>query len=96
MTTGFTLGPRVLFTRGVCQYGIITDYQPRHRRRVPAQGFPRIATSGKLRMSSRKPRLGDRARITDYRDDKNPTLARALWIVQTRFLSHGSVCSGSL
>src|SRR5436190_3887726 len=83
MTTGFTLGPRVLFTReGLASTGIITDIS-RVTERVLLK-VPENRNINKLR-ASLESTFGTRARITDY-TETNPTLTRAL-DRSTRFLS---------
>jgi putative ABC transport system permease protein len=83
MTTGFTLGPRVLFTReGLAATGIVTDIS-RVTERVLLK-VPETHDIGELR-TRLESTLKERARITDYRET-NPTLTRALDRA-TRFLS---------
>jgi putative ABC transport system permease protein len=83
MTTGFTLGPRVLFTReGLASTGIITDIS-RVTERVLLK-LPENRNVEKLRADLQSA-FGARARITDY-TETNPTLTRAL-DRSTRFLS---------
>jgi putative ABC transport system permease protein len=83
MTTGFTLGPRVLFTReGLASTGIITDIS-RVTERFLLQ-VPETRNIGKLRENLQST-FGTRARIMDY-TETNPTLTRAL-DRSTRFLS---------
>ena len=83
MTTGFTLGPRVLFTReGLAGTGIITDISRVTERvllKLPEnQDLPAL----RARLESA---FGKRANITDY-TQTNPSLTRAL-DRSTRFLS---------
>lgn len=83
MTTGFSLGPRVLFTReGLSSTGIITDIS-RVTERVLLK-VPENRDIAELR-SRLEASLEKRTRITDYRET-NPTLTRALDRA-TRFLS---------
>ena len=83
MTTGFTLGPRVLFSReGLTRTGIITDIS-----RVTERVLLKIPDTQDLaalraRLESK---FGERASITDY-TETNPSLTRAL-DRSTRFLS---------
>jgi putative ABC transport system permease protein len=83
MTTGFTLGPRVLFTReGLANTGIISDIS-----RVTERVLLKLPDSHDL--AALRKRLestyGKRAGITDY-TETNPALTRALDRA-TRFLS---------
>jgi putative ABC transport system permease protein len=83
MTTGFTLGPRVLFSReGLTSTGIITDIS-----RVTERVLLKIPENQDL--AALRARLestfGERASITDY-TETNPSLTRAL-DRSTRFLS---------
>jgi putative ABC transport system permease protein len=83
MTTGFTLGPRVLFTReGLEGTGIITDIS-----RVTERVLLKLPENHDL--AALRTRLetayGKRASITDY-TETNPALTRAL-DRSTRFLS---------
>jgi putative ABC transport system permease protein len=83
MTTGFTLGPRVLFTReGLAGTGIITDIS-----RVTERVLLKLPENRDLRALRAKleETYGKRASITDY-TQTNPTLTRAL-DRSTRFLS---------
>jgi len=83
MTTGLTLGPRVLFTReGLASTGIISDISRVTERMLLK--IPETRNIGELR-SRLESSLGDRARITDF-TETNPTLTRALDRA-TRFLS---------
>jgi putative ABC transport system permease protein len=83
MTTGFTLGPRVMFTReGLARAGIVTDIS-RVTERILLK-LPESQDVGALR-SRLESVFGRRARITDY-TETNPTLTRALDRA-TRFLS---------
>jgi putative ABC transport system permease protein len=83
MTTGFTLGPRVLFTReGLASTGIVTDIS-RVTERVLLK-VPDTLDIGQLR-TRLEASFAQRARITDYRET-NPSLTRALDRA-TRFLS---------
>jgi putative ABC transport system permease protein len=83
MTTGFTLGPRVLFTReGLASTGIITDISRVTERMLLK--VPENQDIGEIR-TRLESALQQRARITDYRET-NPTLTRALDRA-TRFLS---------
>ncbi len=83
MTTGFTLGPRVLFTReGLTSTGIITDIS-RVTERVLLK-LPENRSVEKVR-AALESTFGTRARITDY-TETNPALTRAL-DRSTRFLS---------
>jgi putative ABC transport system permease protein len=83
MTTGFTLGPRVLFTReGLAGTGIITDISRVTERMLLK--LPENRTPGEIRPKLESV-LGERARITDY-TETNPTITRALDRA-TRFLS---------
>ena len=89
MTTGFTLGPRVLFTReGLAGTGIITDIS-RVTERVLLK-LPENSNLGQLR-ARLESTFGERARITDF-SETNPTLTRALNRA-TRFLSMVSLIS---
>jgi putative ABC transport system permease protein len=83
MTTGFTLGPRVLFTRdGLATTGIITDIS-----RVTERFLLKLPEN--LNPEALRERLesafGERANISDY-TETNPQLTRALNRA-TRFLS---------
>lgn len=83
MTTGFTLGPRVLFTReGLTATGIVSDISRVTERvllKLPEkQDLPAL----RARLEST---YGKRANITDY-TETNPALTRAL-DRSTRFLS---------
>ncbi len=83
MTTGFTLGPRVLFTReGLAGTGIITDIS-----RVTERFLLKVPETRNIETlrSGLESAFGPRARITDY-TETNPTLTRAL-DRSTRFLS---------
>jgi putative ABC transport system permease protein len=83
MTTGFTLGPRVLFTReGLAATGIITDIS-----RVTERVLLKLPENRDLQALRAKleSTYGKRASITDY-TQTNPTLTRAL-DRSTRFLS---------
>src|SRR5262245_2220118 len=83
MTTGFTLGPRVLFTReGLAATGIVTDIS-----RVTERVLLKLPENQDL--AALRERLqstfGKRAAITDF-NETNPALTRAL-DRSTRFLS---------
>jgi putative ABC transport system permease protein len=83
MTTGFTLGPRVLFTReGLASTGIVTDIS-----RVTERFLLKVPENRNIETlrASLQSTFGPRARITDY-TETNPTLTRAL-DRSTRFLS---------
>jgi len=83
MTTGFTLGPRVLFTReGLATTGIVTDIS-----RVTERFLLKVPENRNIETlrASLQSTFGPRARITDY-TETNPTLTRAL-DRSTRFLS---------
>src|SRR5688572_718511 len=86
MTTGFTLGPRVLFTReGLASTGIVTDIS-----RVTERVLLKLPEDRDLEgISALRKKLasayGERVVITDY-TQTNPTLTRALNRA-TRFLS---------
>jgi putative ABC transport system permease protein len=83
MTTGFTLGPRVLFTReGILSAGIIVP-NSRITERVLLK-LPPEHDLERMRDSIAEV-FGRRARVTDY-TESNPTLTRAL-DRSTRFLS---------
>jgi len=83
MTTGFTLGPRVLFTReGLAGTGIITDISRVTERMLLKLPEDRDPAEVRAKLESA---LGERARITDY-TETNPTITRALDRA-TRFLS---------
>jgi putative ABC transport system permease protein len=83
MTTGFTLGPRVLFTReGIASAGIIVP-NSRITERVLLK-LPPEHDLERMRESIDEV-FGRRARVTDY-TESNPTLTRAL-NRSTRFLS---------
>src|SRR6266850_2729421 len=83
MTTGFTLGPRVLFTReGLSSTGIIVP-NSRITERVLLK-LPPDHDLDSMRQSISKV-FGRRARVTDY-TETNPQLTRAL-DRSTRFLS---------
>lgn len=83
MTTGFTLGPRVLFTReGLASTGIVTDISRVTERMLLK--LPETSDVDKIR-ARLESNFGNRARITDY-TETNPTLTRALDRA-TRFLS---------
>ena len=83
MTTGFTLGPRVLFTReGLASTGIIIPGS-RITERVLLK-LPPNQQLGQMRQSLTEV-FGRRARITDY-TETNPQLTRALDRA-TRFLA---------
>jgi len=83
MTTGFTLGPRVLFTReGLTKTGIVTDIS-----RVTERVLLKLPENRNVEIlrASLQSAFGTRARITDY-TETNPTLTLAL-DRSTRFLS---------
>ena len=83
MTTGFTLGPRVLFTRqGLASTGIIVAGS-----RITERVLLKLAPASDLSQTREtlEQVFGRRARITDYRET-NPQLTRALDRA-TRFLS---------
>jgi putative ABC transport system permease protein len=83
MTSGFTLGPRVLFTReGLAGTGIVTDIS-RVTERVLLK-LPENREVAPLRDRLRST-FGEQANITDY-TETNPALTRAL-DRSTRFLS---------
>jgi putative ABC transport system permease protein len=83
MTTGFTLGPRVLFTReGLASTGIITDVSRVTERVLLKLPETQNLTALRERLESI---FGKRASITDY-TETNPALTRAL-DRSTRFLS---------
>jgi putative ABC transport system permease protein len=83
MTTGFTLGPRVLFTReGLQSTGIVTDIS-RVTERILFK-LPENRNLSTLRAEILAA-FGPRARVTDY-TETNPTLTRVLQR-STRFLS---------
>jgi len=83
MTTGFTLGPRVLFTReGLAATGIVSDVS-RVTERILLK-VPESRDPVKLR-AELATIFGQQSRITDY-TETNPTLTRAL-DRSTRFLS---------
>ena len=89
MTTGFTLGPRVLFTReGLASTGIVTDIS-----RVTERVLLKLPESRDLEAlrSKLESTFGKRVSITDY-TQTNPTLTRALNRA-TRFLSMVSLIS---
>jgi putative ABC transport system permease protein len=83
MTTGFTLGPRVLFTReGIRDAGIIVPNS-----RITERVLLKLPPEHDLEnvRASIESVFGRRARVTDY-TESNPTLTRAL-NRSTRFLS---------
>ena len=83
MTTGFTLGPRVLFTRdGLASTGIVTDISRVTERMLLKLPENQDLEKLRARLASA---FGTRARITDY-TETNPTLTRSLDRA-TRFLS---------